>query len=214
MTPEQRRRLLRVGAALLVAAALGVAARSRTRIVMVESISMLPTLHPGDILLVDRGNRLNPPYGAVVVVTAKDGRRLLKRAVAAAGDTVALSGGGLLVNGQPRTAAGSGTWPHLRSEWTTPHRKYVIIDAAATSGDEFGPYLVPSGTLFLLGDNRDFSLDSRLPPVLGGTGAVGRHQVVGTVVRVIASVDRSAVTASPLSWLEAVRWSRFGMRVQ
>jgi signal peptidase I len=83
------------------------------------------------------------------------GNVLVKRAVAAGGDTVEVRDKRLFVNGQPSEA---GPVQHIDPE-TYPNDPSV--PDMARRRDQFGPFHVPPGSFFGMGDNRDNSLDSR-----------------------------------------------------
>jgi signal peptidase I len=77
--------------------------------------------------------------------------------------------------------------------------------------DNFDPVIVPEGQLFMMGDNRDNSLDSRFPPVPdGGVGLVDADLLVGRASRVLWSTDGSAQWLLPWTWFTAARWDRIG----
>lgn len=111
----------------------------------IPSVSMAPTLKSGDYIMVDMTYyRTRPPQrGDVVVLSLPEApeTNIVKRIVAVGGDTVEVSGMSLVLNG---------------SKVETPN-------ASWQSGGRmsFGPATVPPGSVFLLGDNRDFSKDSR-----------------------------------------------------
>jgi signal peptidase I len=127
------------------------------QVMRVGSASMEPTIPTGAVVLVDRWSdeidRMD-----VVVVGAPDGvgPQLVKRAVAVGGDEIALEDGVLVVNGRPVCEPS--------------------IDPALIDAEYFGPLLVPSGDLFLLGDNRQTSIDSRV------FGTVRADEVRGRVL--------------------------------
>ena len=90
-------------------------------------------------------------------------------------------------------------------------RSYVVLDQTDTSlADNFGPVTVPQGGLFVMGDNRDDSLDSRYRVEAGGMGFVPLDRVVGRAERAFWSTDGSASWINPLSWFSALRTERIG----
>ena len=112
--------------------------------VRVRSDSMSPTLPPGAVLLIDKLTfaAREPRRGDIVVaVDPRSGASIVKRVVAVGGDSVGIEDGLLVVNG------------------ATVVEKY--IDNENMDGFYFGPDVVPPGHVFLLGDNRDTSEDSR-----------------------------------------------------
>ena len=128
----------------------------------VTSASMSPTVRPGDRLLVDKltPHFAEPDLGDLVTFPSpKDGQLLVKRVVALPGDTVRMDDAVLVVNG------------HRVHE---PYVDYDMID-----GTYFGPVTVPPRHLYVLGDNRYGSVDSRV------YGPIEASSVNGRVLRVI-----------------------------
>jgi signal peptidase I len=124
----------------------------------IPSGSMAPTLRPGDHVLVDKiAYRLGPPARGDLVALASpvDDAPLLKRVAAVGGDRVELRDGVLHVNGRPRAEP--------------------YVDLGAVDGVYFGPVRVPPGHVFVLGDNRGDSDDSR------DFGAVAERALIGRV---------------------------------
>ena len=98
-------------------------------------------------------------------------------------------------------------------------RAYEVLDLGAMNNgnvigidaDNTDPVIVPEGHLFMMGDNRDNSLDSRFPPVPGGgVGIVPQANLVGKASIVMFSTDGSAEWFKPWTWFTAARWDRIG----
>jgi signal peptidase I len=90
-------------------------------------------------------------------------------------------------------------------------RSYHVLDLIVGDADTTGMYEVPAGHVFLMGDNRDRSYDSRFPAVEGGgIGIVPMDNIVGEAWFTIFSTDGSASWSNPISWFSAARWRRMG----
>ena len=89
-------------------------------------------------------------------------------------------------------------------------RTYTVLDQAATGADDFGPVKVPSNHVFLMGDNRDDSLDSRYPAAEGGIAMVPVENLIGRAAFTFWSTDGSASWLKPWTWFTALRASRIG----
>jgi len=87
---------------------------------------------------------------------------------------------------------------------------FTVLDQAATEADDFGPVTVPAGRLFLMGDNRDDSLDSRFPAEVGGIGMVPVENVIGRAMITFWSTNGSASWWKPWTWFSALRPRRIG----
>ena len=112
-----------------------------------------------------------------------------------------------------RATAGGGQdclYPAFRE--TLPGGKsYLTIDQIETAqGDDYSATVVPAGHVFMMGDNRDDSLDSRFSPYVGGVGLVPLDNLVGRASRRFWSTDGSAEWLKPWTWLTALRGSRIG----
>lgn len=145
--------------ALVVVIALVVALGVRTFLLahfVVEGSSMYSTLETGDRVFVNKVSyRLHDPNrGDVVVLHEIRGtteRDLIKRVIAVGGEEVEMRSCEVRIGGQLLIE------PYLDPTVVTP----------GNCGGDFGPILVPEGTVFVLGDNRAGSQDSRtLGPVL------------------------------------------------
>jgi signal peptidase I len=101
-------------------------------------------------------------------------------------------------------------YPRYRE--TLPNgRSYEVLDLLMGDADTTGIYEVPPGHVFLMGDNRDRSYDSRFPAVDGGgIGIVPVDNLAGRAWFTVFSTDGSATWYNPISWFTAARWSRIG----
>jgi signal peptidase I len=88
---------------------------------------------------------------------------------------------------------------------------FSIIDQVPHSpADDFAEVVVPSGHLFLMGDNRDDSLDSRYSTGDGGIGMVPMQNVIGRALFTFWSTDGGAYWLKPWTWWPDSRPNRIG----
>lgn len=81
--------------------------------------------------------------------------------------------------------------------------------------DDYGPITVPADHLFLMGDNRDGSADSRVPVDRKGLGGpVPFDAIAGRAEIISFSTDGTAEWYNPLSWFEALRPGRAGTNLR
>lgn len=128
-------------AALVLLVVASVTGLLPVQIARVESASMAPTLAAGDLVLLERDPGELRRRDVVVVIHPGTGERLVKRAVALGGDRVRLADGVLVVNDTPVCEPS--------------------IDADRIDGVFSGTVTVPEGHVFVLGDDRRSSVDSR-----------------------------------------------------
>ena len=90
-------------------------------------------------------------------------------------------------------------------------RTYETVELGKSSEDSFGPVTVPADHVWLMGDNRDDSADSRVPEWQGGLGGpVPWENIGGRAEFITFSLDGSTVWWNPLTWFEALRPGRAG----
>jgi len=201
-------------------------------IYLIPSASMLPRLMPGDYLLVEKwpfAVRHRGPRRGEIVVFRIGTQTYAKRVIALPGDRVALRGGRLILNVRevPRWRVADFLYPPSPEmpcaeaepqpdgpplcrairyrEMPQGGAPRDLIDLGPRDGDEFGPVTVPAGRLFLLGDNRDRSADSRTT-----LGMVAIDAIIGRAGPILVSIDPAARLAHPGGWWQAIRWGRIG----
>lgn len=88
---------------------------------------------------------------------------------------------------------------------------YTVLDQVDHGpADDFTETKVPEGRIFLMGDNRDDSLDSRFPTAEGGVGMVPAENLIGRATITFWSTDGSASWLEPWTWFTALRAHRIG----
>lgn len=90
-------------------------------------------------------------------------------------------------------------------------RDAIQLSDGGVAADYTETYVVPEGQLFVMGDNRDGSADSRFPAREGaGVGFVPVENLVGKAKFIIFSTDGAAEWIKPWTWFTAARWDRIG----
>lgn len=194
---------------------------------------------PFDLPLPDGRLLAAPPERGDIVIFKHpvDRRDYVKRVIGLPGDRVAVVGGQVVLNGTPisregvadllvplvpETGCGWGSamvdtgegpscaYPRLR-ETLPGGRSYAVLDLGPTQADGFAEIVVPQGAMFVMGDNRDSSMDSRFPAAPGeGVGLVPQDLLVGRAAVIVWSTDGSAEWVKPWTWFSAARWERIG----
>jgi len=141
----------------------------------------------------------------------------IKRVIGLPGDTVEVRRGQIFVNGRligqtPLQMVSDHDAPQRRvlevREALASGKTYVTYDGGPDQpGDDTPVYHVPEGQYFMMGDNRDNSLDSRWPADLG-VGLLPAENIVGRAEIVAASWKPGAGLFKPWTWLN-LQWGRF-----
>ncbi len=154
--------------------------------------SMAPTILMGEHVLVDKAaykTGTTPQRGDIIVLMYPEDERkdFLKRVIGMPGDTLEIHEKQVMIDGKK-----------LDDRGYTQRLDPTMFDRATNPRDNYGPVTVPKGTYFVMGDNRDQSLDSRF------WGYVELSKIKGKVSLIYWSWDREHAR---------VRWERIGMLV-
>ncbi len=100
-------------------------------------------------------------------------------------------------------------YPRFRE--TLPNGKsYEVLDLFESSEDDTRPFLVPAGHVFVMGDNRDRSADSRFSRERGGVGMLPMDHLIGRALVSFFSSDGSIDWKRPWTFFSAARPERIG----
>jgi signal peptidase I len=160
-----------------------------------------------------------PKRGDVVVfkLPRETDKDYIKRIIGLPGDRILVKGGVVYINGTPVTkeregshiAPENGGRPIPRYRETLPNGvSYYVLDSEPNGYyDNTQEYVVPQGHYFVMGDNRDNSVDSR-DQSRRGVGFVPYENLVGRAEVVFFSTEPLRLWA-PWSWPFDIRWQRF-----
>lgn len=157
----------------------------------VPSGSMVPTILIGDHITIDKmayGPGRTPQRSDIIVLISQDGaKKFVKRVIGLPGDTIEIRNKEVFVNGAALDDSGYS-------------QRVDRILRRHDVRDNFGPVAIPEHAYFVLGDNRDQSVDSRTE------GPVPLSEIEGKVRFVYWSLDPDASR----SFLDRIRWARIG----
>ncbi|CBE69308.1 MAG: signal peptidase I [Candidatus Methylomirabilis oxygeniifera] len=157
----------------------------------IPSGSMLQTLQVGDHILVNKFLYwfTDPQHGDIIVFKypQDEGRDFIKRVVALPGDKLEIREKQLYINDKPLT------------EPYAIHLDPATLEDPGSLRDSFGPIVVAPGQLFMMGDNRDYSMDSRF------WGLLDMKKIRGKAFIIYWSWDHERFRP---------RWERIGMLVR
>jgi signal peptidase I len=164
-----------------------------------------------------------PNRGDIIVFKLpRDGHTdYIKRLVGLPGDRIQVREGALYVNDKPvarktlgpkgiETDYGFTRQVMAFQETLREGKPYTTYDFGPDGDvDNTGIFIVPQGHYFFMGDNRDNSLDSRVPPEMQGVGMVPAENLVGKAQIILLSWNREAALFKPWTWVTEARPSRF-----
>ena len=162
-----------------------------------------------------------PERGDIVVfkLPRDDKTDYIKRVIGLPGDQIQMIANKLYINGQPVddvvVSAGEvndifGPRPVTEVRETLPGGRTFMTQDFGPGGDldDTPVYEVPAGHYFMMGDNRDNSIDSRVQES-AGVGMVPEENLVGKAEIIMFSWEPGASLFNPVSWFANVRPSRF-----
>ena len=196
---------------------------------VITSGSMEDALLVGDFLLANRaaigaripGTRIHIPgyssvrRGDVIVFDPphEPDLKLVKRLIGMPGDTVEMRDASLLLHGVPQDEPyvkhldPEGDLPHPMMTWQSQYLAGTVDRPSyRPTRDNWGPLVIPEDRYFMLGDNRDTSLDSRYWGLLEGWRLEGRTSFI------YFSYNKGSFR--PFPWIREVRGSRIFSRIR
>jgi len=177
-----------------VSMAESISSKSRYMISIVHSDSGLPTVFAGDYILGDYSfyNSQEPAYGDLVIFSMPNGEKHTYRIIGMPNDTLSIENQSVKYNNKELSSKLISTFLYKEYEMeefieTLPNGvEYKFIKSKTPfpqEDDAFQKIIVPNDSYFLLGDNRDFSADSRF------VGFVQRGQIQGKLLSIYFSKD-------------------------
>jgi signal peptidase I len=180
-------------------------ARSQYKTFYLPAESMTPTLARGD-KLVARMRAPAPLRRGVIILLRVGNYDYVKRIAALAGDRIAMREGVVVLNGRPvpqRLVREERVQPgmfgsiarRLTEQFPGEARPHQIYDLGSSMFDDMDEVTVAPGHVFVLGDNRDQSADSRVPRADMGVDQLPVGDIEGVARFIYWSADRSRIGA-------------------
>lgn len=157
----------------------------------IPSVAMMQTLQIGDHIIADKFTykTSGPKRGDIVIFPFPENpsKDFIKRVIALGDETLEIIDKKILING------------NILNEPYVTHSDERIIPKELQPRDNFGPTTIPADSVFVMGDNRDNSYDSRF------WGFVKKSSIKGKAVSIYWSRDKEN---------SEVRWDRIGKKIE
>jgi signal peptidase I len=140
--------------------------------IVVDGLSMMPTLHNQDRMIVNKMAYVigKPHRFDIIVFHAPEGKDYIKRVIGLPGDRIEYKNDTLYVNGKA-----------VKERYLNQYKKQLVdgpLTDAFTLKEKIGRETVPKGQLFVMGDNRRFSKDSRHIGTIPLSKVVGKTSLI------------------------------------
>lgn len=153
---------------------------------IVDGPSMKPTFHTGERVIVNEilYDIRSPQRGEVIVFhVPSEGRDFIKRVIGVAGDTVKVEGDVVTVNGEPVNET------YIQDAINEAHNNNALYNNKNFPNEDFSDGTVPEGHVFVMGDNRSDSTDSRMIGYVPLGDIVGRADLIFWPVKDITIIN-------------------------
>lgn len=153
---------------------------------IVDGPSMKPNFHTGERVIVNEilYDIRSPQRGEVIVFhVPSEGRDFIKRVIAVAGDTVKVEGDVTTVNGEPVNET------YIQSAIDEAHNNNALYNNKDFPNEKFTDGTVPEGHVFVMGDNRPDSTDSRMIGYVPLGDIVGRADLIFWPIKDITFIN-------------------------